>query len=878
VRLAPNDRVGPYEIVALVGAGGMGEVYRARDSRLGREVAIKVLPAAVAGAPDRLRRFELEARAAGSLSHPNVLTVFDVGSHEGAPFVVSELLEGETLRERVRGGGATIAKAVDVVVQITRGLAAAHDKGIVHRDLKPENLFITKDGRVKILDFGLAKLQTALTAEAGEAVEASIPTTSGPGAILGTVGYMAPEQIRGFPADHRADIFACGVIFYELLAGQRAFHGESTADIMTAILREDPVPLTEVNPNVPASLERIVARCLEKNPEDRFQSARDLGFALEALSTPSAAPIPGPPPQRPGRTGAPRLGVADNARRILPGWALALGVGAILFGIGVIIGRSANESLQPRFHQITYRPSAVDTARFARDGASVVYAAAWEGQPAQLFETRIGSPEARPLGLSGAEVLSISQTVELAVLLGPSLGLAGNPPHRESTARDPRLRFGTLARVPLGGGAPRELIGDVIDADWSPDGDGLAVVRFVSGKNKLEYPIGKTLYETTAWLYRPRISPDGTWVAFQEQRQILVSKAGGTPRLVHAENSASEIAWSADGKEIWFNQISEGATEIRAVTPTGRERLVATLPGEITLYDISRDGRILMGRVSESSEILGLFPGDTRLRNLSWFERSNVAALAADGGTVVFTEAGIRGSQQGPDIYVRRTDGSPAKLVGKGWVMDISRDGQVVLVRDGGGILLVPTGPGAPQRVPVRGVAMMARGGFLPDRRRIFAMGEEPGRGRRAYVVDLAGGKLRSISPEGTRRGIVSGDGRFVVACAADGNWYLYPTETGPEARVVGLQPGEEPTQWSDDSKALYVHGADLPGPGDSVFVTRIYALDPWSGTRTLVNEIPPISPTTGGGIGNILFAQGGKVCVFTHYRYSSELFLAEGL
>ena len=873
--------------MALLGAGGMGEVYRAHDSRLAREVAIKVLPASVAGAPERLRRFELEARAAGSLSHPNVLTVFDVGSHEGAPFVVSELLEGETLRERVRGGGVTIAKAVDYVVQITRGLAAAHDKGIVHRDLKPENLFITKDGRVKILDFGLAKLQAMLTAEPGDLIEASMPTTSGPGVILGTIGYMAPEQVRGFPADHRADIFACGAIFYELLAGRRAFQGKSAADVMTAILREDPTPLAEVDPNVPATLERIVARCLEKNPEDRFQSSRDLGFALEALSTPSAAPIPGPSPRSLGRTRWPRLRGADNARNIVPGgpalrrpkiWAFALGVGAILLGIGVIIGSAAKKSPQPRFRQVTYRSSAVDTARFARDGASVVYAAAWEGQPAQLFETRIGSPEARPLGLTGAEVLSISQTVELAVLLGPSLGLAGNPPHGESTVRDPRLRYGTLARVPLGGGAPRELIGDVIDADWSPDGDGLAVVRFVSGKNRLEYPIGKTLYETTAWLYRPRISPDGTWVAFQEQRQILVSKAGGTPRLVHPENSASEIAWSADGKEIWFNRISEGATEIRAVTPTGRERLVATLPGEITLYDISPDGRILMGRVSESSEILGLFPGDTRFRNLSWFERSNVVALSADGGTVVFTETGIRGSQQGPDIYVRRTDGSPAKRLGNGWVMDMSRDGQSVLVRDGGGILLVPTGPGAPQRVPVRGVAMMARGGFLPDRRRIFAMAEEPGRGRRAYVVDLAGGKFRPISPEGTRRGIVSADGRFVVACAADGNWYLYPTETGPEALVVGLRPGEEPTQWCDDSRALYVHGADLPGPGDSVFVTRIYALDPWSGTRTLVNEIPPISPTTGGGIGNVLFAQGGKVCVFTHYRYSSELFLAEGL
>jgi serine/threonine protein kinase len=300
--ISNGSRLGPYEVLAPLGAGGMGEVYRARDPRLSRDVAIKVLPPSFSKDPDRLRRFEQEARAAGVLIHPNITAVFDVGSQDGAPYVVSELLEGEVLQEALAGGRLSTRRAVDYAIQLARGLAAAHEKGIVHRDLKPANIFVTKDGRVKILDFGLAKLTHAKDSLPGRT---NLSTTQGtePGAVLGTLGYMAPEQLRGRPADSRSDIFSFGAILYEMLSGKRAFRGDSAADTMSAVLRDDPPDLSLTDQSISPGLERIVRHCLEKDPEQRFQSAQDLAFDLEALSSASlvvsnAIRVPASSPRR----------------------------------------------------------------------------------------------------------------------------------------------------------------------------------------------------------------------------------------------------------------------------------------------------------------------------------------------------------------------------------------------------------------------------------------------------------------------------------------------------------------------------------------------------------------------------------------------------
>src|SRR5215510_8283405 len=296
-----GQTIAHYRVTEKIGEGGMGEVYRARDTQLGRDVAIKVLPAAFASDPDRLRRFEQEAQAAGALNHPNILVVFHVGTHDGTPYVVTELLEGQTLRTRLDNGPISQRKALDYAVQIAHGLAAAHEKGIVHRDLKPDNLFLTNDDRVKILDFGLAKLAQPTNDDIAQTDIATRRVHTDPGTVMGTAGYMSPEQVRARAVDHRSDIFSFGAVLYEMLTGKRAFRGESAVETLNAILKEEPPELSTTSPNITPSLERVVWHCIEKSPERRFQSATDVAFALEALSGQSnsaTASIVAPLPSR----------------------------------------------------------------------------------------------------------------------------------------------------------------------------------------------------------------------------------------------------------------------------------------------------------------------------------------------------------------------------------------------------------------------------------------------------------------------------------------------------------------------------------------------------------------------------------------------------
>src|SRR5215472_15144185 len=401
--LTSGTRLGPYEILAPIGAGGMGEVYRARDERLKRDVAIKVLPASYSQDADRLRRFEQEAQAAGALNHPNITAVHDLGSHEGAPYIVTELLEGETLRTRLSGGAIPVRKAVDYSVQLAKGLAAAHEKGIVHRDLKPENIFLTNDGRVKILDFGLAKLTQPEGQLAGQTNLPTAPANTEPGVVMGTLGYMSPEQVKGKPADQRSDIFSFGAILYEMLSGSRAFHRDSAAETMSAILREEPPDLSATNRNVQPGLERIVRHCLEKNPEERFYSARDIAFDLEALSATSGVPA-----------AASAAGVSKR-RQLLPGLVLAAIVAAL--AIGYLVGKGRGTGAPPRFRQLTFRRGTVWSARFGSDGKTILYSASWEGEPTAMFVCSPESPESRPLGIPGADVLAVSATGDMAVSL-----------------------------------------------------------------------------------------------------------------------------------------------------------------------------------------------------------------------------------------------------------------------------------------------------------------------------------------------------------------------------------------------------------------------------------------------------------------------------
>jgi eukaryotic-like serine/threonine-protein kinase len=466
--LTSGMNLGPYEIQSLLGAGGMGEVYRAHDSRLNRTVAIKVLPATFSADRDRLQRFAQEARAAAALNHPNILSIFDIGEEQGAPYVVSELLEGETLRERLRNGPLPIRRVVDYSLQVARGLAAAHDKGIVHRDLKPENLFLTSDNRVKILDFGLAKL-TGREMNDGSGDAPTVQVATDAGVVMGTAGYMSPEQVRGRSADHRSDLFSFGAILYEMISGKRAFHGETSADTMSAILKEETPELSETARNVPPGLERIVRHCLEKHPAQRFQSAGDLAFDLEALTDVSAA-------TKSGAQAAVQQASVGTWRRQLAAAAGLIAVAAAMLGLGWWLGRGKGATPLAEYKQITFRTGFIGNARYTPDG-SIVYSASWDGGDFQLYLARTDDTVSRELGLKRAELLAISKSGELAVRLN-TVFLSGY------------ARIGTLARVPLGGGTPREVLENVQDADWSADGDSMAVVRFVPENShwRLEYP------------------------------------------------------------------------------------------------------------------------------------------------------------------------------------------------------------------------------------------------------------------------------------------------------------------------------------------------------------------------------------------------------
>jgi eukaryotic-like serine/threonine-protein kinase len=581
----------------------MGEVYRARDARLNRDVAIKILPASFSSDRDRLQRFAQEARAAAALNHPNILSIFDIGDDHGAPYVVSELLEGETFRDRLRDGPLSSRKAIDCAQQIARGLAAAHEKGIVHRDLKPENIFLTNDGRVKILDFGLAKLIRPETGDSsGDAPTQQVGTDAG--TVMGTVGYMSPEQVRGKPADPRSDIFAFGAILYEMLSGKRAFHGDSAVDTMSAILKEDPPELAETNRNVSPALERIVRHCLEKNPAERFQSARDVAFNLGALTDISTS----------SRGGVRAMPEEATTRR----WLLPLLGSLLLLVSWAAIYRFAHRgaAANPTFHEVTFRSGTIWAARFAPDGQTIVYGAAWDGQPQEIFSTRFDSTDSRPVGLPTAQILSISSKGEMAVSLHPA-------------DINAFTQSGTLARVPLAGGAPREVVDNVFWADWAPDGQSLAVVRrSPTGITHLEFPAGSPIYEPQGWVSHVRFSPGGDWLAIADHvpggddgRLVIIDPHGKRKASSSFYSSVEGLAWTPDGKEVWFSAVPAGsARSIYALDPSGKERLIYRSPGGLTIHDISRTGLVLLTTDKSRISLSALPPGETRERSLSWFD------------------------------------------------------------------------------------------------------------------------------------------------------------------------------------------------------------------------------------------------------------------
>ena len=860
MNLIPGTKLGPYEIVSLLGAGGMGEVYRARDSRLKREVAIKVLPQALSLDADRLRRFEQEALATAALNHPNILAVFDIGADEGRPYVVSELLEGETLRERLRNGPVVVRKALEFAMQMARGLAAAHEKGIVHRDLKPENLFLTKDGRLKILDFGLAKLTQI---EPGS--NTSMPTVTQnteAGVVLGTAGYMSPEQVRGKVLDPRSDIFSFGAILYEMISGKRAFHGDTPADTMSAILKEDPPDLSETNRNVSPALERIVQHCLEKNPEARFHSASDIAFDLEHLTGISGTSVR-----------ATQVDAAPPSRKLPMYAASGLTLALLMLGLGWWLGKAGGRASVPEYQQITFRTGSIGNARFTPDG-SIVYSASWDSGDRQIYIARADDHGARELGLKDAALLSISRSGELAVLLH-STGLGGY------------AHSGTMARVPLSGGTPREVLDNVQDADWASNGESMAVVRYVpeNGHWRLEYPVGKVLFDTINWISNPKISPDAKWVAFADHEtpggddhgSVAVIAADGSDnnkakRLSSGWVSVEGVLWSPAGDEIWFTASNSGSAEnFRAVTLSGKLRTITNVPGGMWLEDI-RNGVLLAITQQTSLGIRGRAPGGKEERELGWLGWSELSDISPDGHKILFDEEGDGG---GPNytVFLRDTDGSPPSSIGEGLGLALSPDAKWAITRPskGGALSLVPTGAGE-ARVLTHDAISYLSAHWMADGKNVLADGIEPGHGARDYLIDIATGDAKPITPEGTSGVHLSPDGRNTAVSGPDGKWGIWPLDGTGIQLVPGLDSTYNVVGWSPDSGSVYVRSrrANIKTAEILQVNTATGKMQPW---KTFGTEAAGVS-----SVSRPHFSRDGTAYAYIYVRIISQAYVVTGL
>ncbi len=844
--LVAGSHLGPYEVLAPIGAGGMGEVYRALDPRLGREVALKVLPADRASDAERLRRFESEARAVAALSHPHILAIHDVGRAEGLAYVVFELLEGQTLRQKLEHGALAPRKAVEYAVQICRGLAVAHARGIVHRDLKPENLFLTREGEIKILDFGLAKLAES---PFGPAKPDDVPTRTAPGLVMGTLGYMSPEQARGAEADARSDLFAVGAILYEMLTGKRAFAGESAADTLSAILHRDPPEIATAEGPIAPGLERVVRRCLEKDPEERFQGARDLAFALEALSGTSG--VGGGAPEPRGR----------RAR-----WATAvIGVAsaAALVGLGLLAGRARWQRPLPTITQLTYEHGMMGAARFAPDGRTVVFSALWDGKPSEVFQMRLEDLEPRSLGLVGARLLSVSSTAELAILLARPGDASG-------------IGLGTLARVPLSGGVARQVLENVVAADWSPDGRELAVIRKDAWYQpaRLEYPIGTVLLPALTGFAccDVRVSPRGDRVAVSFGQGVLVVDRSGRQQPLTAPPIALGLAWDRDGDALWISGgASLWARGLWRLALDRKPREVYRVTGSLYLHDVAGDGRMLVHHGYERQTVRAKPPGDAQERDIPISGVGSPIELSGDGSQLL-TDEGTR-SRVG---YLHPTKGGPGTRLVTDFarLLCLSPGGRWVLVSPRSkpnGLTLVPAGPGEAREIPTNFESLFSTH-FL-DEARIGTFAAERGRPPRVWVRDLAGGDWRAVTPEGVSGQWVRLPQEEVIGVdPARGTYAGYPLKGGPPRVVPWVIPTDlvSPGGVSADGRFGFVYRNAVP--------LVLERLDLETGEHRPWRELQPESRTGVALIGLPILRPDADAYAYTYLRVLQHLSLVEGV
>jgi Tol biopolymer transport system component len=760
--LSSGTKLGPYEIQSPLGAGGMGEVYRARDTRLGRDVAIKVLPEALANDADRLRRFEQEARTIAALNHPNILGIHDIGTRDGAPFLVSEFLEGQTLREKLESGPLPERRAIEYALGIAQALAAAHEKGIVHRDLKPENVFVTRDGRVKVLDFGLAKLVRPEENTEAEATLTSPATL--PGIVMGTVGYMSPEQVRGEPCDARADIFSFGAVLYEMLTGRRAFKRKTSAETMTAILREEPPELNDTDWQGPLALQRILVRCLEKNVERRFQSASDLAFAIESLS---------------GTSTAKSVPQAKSRRAWLP-WVIAA---------AVLVGTAAWEMVRPA----PAPPDPLEKAHFARvtdfesveaaispDGRFVAFVSDHDG-PFDVWLTQVGT----------GRLINLTQG-QAGPLPGPlrSVGFSGNGSEIWLGGGDVGMR---LRLIPLTGGTPRNFLGEeAVNLAWSPDGERVVYHTFGSGD-----PIfvadrdganARRIFGDQPGLHNhfPTWSPDGRWIYFvhgtpatKEMDLWRIDPDGRNPERLTQRNTdvayptpagdrtVFYVARDGDGSGPWLWAFDLKRKDSRRAS-VGLE--------QYTSVEASADGRKLVATISNPVAGLWSVPILNRLA-----EEHDVKPFT------VPTERALAPRFGGASLFYLSSLGTGDGL----WRL---RAGQVTVIWKGadGALLETPA--------------------VSPDGDRVGIVLRRSGK-RQLHVLSADGAELHPIAEGIDVQGTScwSPDGKWIVTGGSGANGpglFKIPLDGGPVVRVVAGQ-ALNPV-WSPDGSLIVYAGTNV--------------------------------------------------------------------
>ncbi len=865
--LPSGARLGPYDIVAPLGAGGMGEVYRARDTRLGRDVALKVLPSGFSADPERLQRFEQEARAAAALNHPNILAVHDIGTYDAAPYIVSELLEGETLRERLAGGPLPVRKAIEYAVQVAHGLAAAHEKGIVHRDVKPENVFVTTDGHIKILDFGLAKLTEAEPALAGATALPTTPPNTIPGVVLGTIGYMSPEQVRGLAADHRSDIFALGAVLYEMVSGQRAFHGETAMDTMMAIAKEDPPDLPAADRHVPPALERIIDRCLEKNPAARFQSTRDLAFALEGLSARSNSAALAAMPARHSRE---RLGwmVAAAASAA---FVVALALGAT----GYLARTSPAEAPEMRLQIATPRGSDPTSFAISPDGRKLVFHATTNGQ-SQLWLRPLGPGKAEPLaGTDG--VLSNAQPQPFWSPDSQSIGFFTGPQLKRIDIASGVVRV--LANAPLPRGGTWNADGTIL---FAPAGTGPLYRVSASGGPATEATHVEPPRQTGHRF--PRFLPDGRHFLFfavgtpENQGVFVGSLDSGDVRRVVETDSAATFAppnFLLFGRQgiLLGQRMDLDSLELRGEPLPVAARVAMRPPIAAVALSSSSSGPIAYRPDAGRRQLLWLDRSGQQIGTLgpSDADQSGQIRLSPDGRTVALrrtvsantdvwmidTGRGVLarltsnpGSEGNPiwspdgrrvaftsdrdgsldDLYEKSIDDSATETLllatsefktSNDW----SPDGRFILFvtqseKTGSDLWVLPMfGDRRPSPV-VQTAFLENNGRFSPDGRWVAYQSNESGR-REVYVQPFpgTGGKSR-VSTDGGTSPQRRGDGRELFYLSPDNVLMGVPVtvkgstvEAGTPAALFSLSPGSEYAASPDGQRFLVNTLVEDPAP-----------------------------------------------------------------